>query len=197
MAGSRKLEGEHLQRSLQMLQNVAEVFDAHGLPYWLEGGTLLGVIREQRLLPWDTDIDLSIRAEDYLRLAACLPALRRRGLRLRLRSFDQDDAPFSSGAPRLLKIRSRHFFFFRGHVLIDVFVKYRQDDRYHWIIGRKKPTRKSAPARFYDELAHVQFNGRTYPVPGDAEGYLEFRYGDWRTPVTEWNTFRDDLAVKN
>ncbi len=194
MAGSRKLEGKHLQRCLRMLESVTETFDAHGLPYWLEGGTLLGVIREQRLLPWDTDIDLSIRAEDITLLTACLPALRRQGLRLRLKHVEQHEPPFPPGAPRLLKIRSRRLYFFRGDALIDVFIKYRHGDDYHWLIGTR--THKSAPARFYDELGSVTFNGRRYSIPRDVEDYLAFRYGDWRTPVTEWNTFRDDLAVK-
>ena len=34
------------------------------IPYWLEGGTLLGIIRENRLLPWDNDMDISMYKTD-------------------------------------------------------------------------------------------------------------------------------------
>ena len=32
----------------------------HEIQYWLTDGTLLGLIRENRILPWDSDLDLGI-----------------------------------------------------------------------------------------------------------------------------------------
>jgi len=36
-----------------MLQSVATIFNNCNIDYWIEGGTLLGIRRENRLLPWD------------------------------------------------------------------------------------------------------------------------------------------------
>jgi len=44
------------------------VFEDLGLQYWLDQGTLLGLVREGRLLKCDHDIDLGMWEEDYRRM---------------------------------------------------------------------------------------------------------------------------------
>ena len=40
------------------------VFERHGVHYSLEGGSAIGAIRHQGLIPWDDDIDLAVLVED-------------------------------------------------------------------------------------------------------------------------------------
>ena len=40
------------------------VFERHGVHYSLEGGSAIGAIRHQGLIPWDDDIDIAILVED-------------------------------------------------------------------------------------------------------------------------------------
>jgi len=44
---------------IKNLSDVKKVFDNNDIPFWLEYGTLLGAVRDGKMIPWDTDIDLA------------------------------------------------------------------------------------------------------------------------------------------
>lgn len=37
---------------------------ASAIPYWVSGGSLLGIVRDQQLLEWDHDIDVSVKKSE-------------------------------------------------------------------------------------------------------------------------------------
>lgn len=53
---------------LQVLREVLKVLDELNIPYYMQGGTMLGAIRHEGFIPWDDDVDLGIIREDYERL---------------------------------------------------------------------------------------------------------------------------------
>src|SRR5689334_8284729 len=61
---------EHLR---EMLFFADELLTRHSIPYWLDYGTLLGAAREERLIPWDDDVDLGVWAADRERILALEP----------------------------------------------------------------------------------------------------------------------------
>jgi phosphorylcholine metabolism protein LicD len=189
LAGKYLLEGKNEIIALKMLKDVTTLLEEHKISYWLEGGTLLGIVRENRLLPWDNDMDISIKEENLDRLVDALSKLK---YRVRYKEFEKDDLPFKKGIKRIVKIRNSKFFFFRGEVTLDIFIKFKKDEEYFWRVGSKK---KSVPAVFYDALIPYPFNEKEYLVPKLYKEYLTYRYGDWKTPVQEWDTFKDDKAL--
>ena len=44
---------------------------------------------------------------------------------------------------------------------------------------------------FLESFDAVVYNGRTYNLPHPIEGYLEYKYGDWRTP-RDWRIPREE-----
>lgn len=44
---------------IDLLREVKEVLDKHSIEFWLDGGTLLGAVRDGEIIPWDNDIDLT------------------------------------------------------------------------------------------------------------------------------------------
>lgn len=53
---------------MQVLHSVIDILDALEIPYYMQGGTMLGAIRHRGFIPWDDDVDLGIPREAYNRL---------------------------------------------------------------------------------------------------------------------------------
>ncbi len=50
---------------LDILIDIANFCDTHGLRYYLAYGTLIGAIRHKGFIPWDDDIDITMPRADY------------------------------------------------------------------------------------------------------------------------------------
>ncbi|MCT4384162.1 LicD family protein [Lacticaseibacillus paracasei] len=55
-------------KELEILKYVAELCVAHGLTYYMCGGTCIGTIRHHGFIPWDDDVDIFMVREDYEKL---------------------------------------------------------------------------------------------------------------------------------
>lgn len=58
---------------IEVLQVVIEVCQRNGLQYFADWGTLLGAVRHHGFIPWDDDIDICLKREDYNQLIRILP----------------------------------------------------------------------------------------------------------------------------
>ena len=197
MSGKTRLEGKNIEIALKLLHTVTTELEKCKVDYWLEGGTLLGVIRENRLLPWDNDMDISMYISDRWKLLKIVIKLIFNGYRISTRFYNKDIGPFKKRELRMIKVRNYEKFLKKGEVMLDIFLKKKIDNDYFWTVGIKSPVLKSAPAEFYDELTKVKFDKKDYLIPRDYEGYLTYRYGDWKVTVKQWDFKKDDNAIVN
>ena len=49
----------------QLMSDIHTVCKKFNIPYWLEGGTLLGAIRHGGIIPWDSDLDIGMKESDF------------------------------------------------------------------------------------------------------------------------------------
>ena len=48
----------------ELLLETLDILEGSNFQYWISQGTLLGLVRENRILPWDNDIDISVWAHE-------------------------------------------------------------------------------------------------------------------------------------
>jgi lipopolysaccharide cholinephosphotransferase len=58
---------------LEVLREVSEVCERHGIQWYAAYGTLLGAIRHEGYVPWDDDLDIWMKREDYNKFMEVAP----------------------------------------------------------------------------------------------------------------------------
>ncbi len=150
-----------------MLPYVGALLKELNIIYWLDWGTLLGAVRNGKMIPWDFDIDIGIFHKDVVKLLAMESRIVKDG--------------FHFGVDRNAKYARKIRFFgkdgFDFHIDIDP-----------WIIKNGKVITTYGDKRFrtVEELSRfdsIKFEGFTYPSPKNPEIGLARMLGeDWRTP---------------
>jgi len=182
----------------RLLFDAVEVLRALSVPHALDYGTLLGVARDGRFIPWDRDLDLSLHGIGPADAVAFANAIARRGWSVRpTRTMPQDGPAWRRGDLARLRVASPGSPLRTSSIVaMDLCVKYlRGGDAWWALVGRDRFAVCRADARHYDGFDALSFAGRALAVPRDAPGYLARIYGDWRTPRRDHDPWRDDGAV--
>jgi len=211
---------------------ITSVLAENAIPYWVDSGTLLGLVREGRLLGWDNDIDLAImheHLEQFLELAQSLEA---KGYAVAKRSwhgliYKVKLTPLG-GLARTIDVNifreaENHIWCPQvawvefGREIASAIERLPQsawalvDLSFHRIL-RRVVLRNGVPRhicvdrypwkRFFKLYTWWIPKDMIFPlgqdistgisIPGKVELYLNFRYGDWRTPKSNWSFLTDD-----
>lgn len=173
----------------QALSDFITLFPLTDLKWFFVSGTFLGLIRDQGFLPHDYDIDLGVFESDIDIEATCeaLHASKQFVLKKydhhRSQLFTPDTVSTNPDIPYILKI------IHASGVHIDLFIHYKDQRTTPATYWHGSSLHRWENSAF--ELVSYPFY--TYNVfgPADADTYLTENYGDWRTPVTEFNCTTD------
>ena len=77
--------------ALKNLKDIKEIFDRTNIIYWLDWGTLLGAIRDGKIIKWDGDMDLGTLEENWEKIISTLPELRKKGFHVKIVKFRFND----------------------------------------------------------------------------------------------------------
>jgi len=153
---------EELNRQGQGLKEIRDILNDLGILYYVTHGTLLGAIRDGDFIKWDWDVGISLKTEDVLpKFGRLISQLRKNGFELK--SYNSGKTHLKINA---LKYGARYEligFFKLGNM------RYRRGFRY--------------PGELFGEGTKITLRGETYRTVNQPEVYLEWMYGDWRTPL--------------
>jgi lipopolysaccharide cholinephosphotransferase len=194
------LTEKNLIKARKVLFDVISFLDKEKINYHLEGGTLLGLVRDKELLPWDHDVDLSISADDSENFARKRWKIFLKGYRVTTRRMNQDIGGFKKGQYRIFKVKqflpSIIKWAFpvvkRFMVVADIFVK-ASDEKYTYWQANDKIMR--VDKKYYSHHEIIEYNGFKLKAPFEYHNYLTDKFGDWKTPVKEWDCGKDEKTI--
>ena len=200
MVNHPQLTDKNLIRARKVMFDVINFLENENIGYYLEGGTLLGIVRDGDLLPWDHDIDLSISVTDAEKFAKNKKKLFRKGYRVTQRKVHKDIGGFKDGQYRIFKVKRflpsilKGVFpvFHKFMIVADIFVK-ADDDKYSYWQAMEKIMR--VDKKYYSSFETVEYMGKALRVPLNYKDYLTEKYGDWSTPIKDWSCGNDEKTV--
>ncbi len=181
-------KGNYHRRMKKMLLKTIDILNEKGFKYWLEAGTLLGILRDGDLIPWDYDADLGIPAESADEI-----------MKLRFEFFPnylikrrRIQTPWLPGDMRVIKVKTPWEKIRQINFHIDLFCVYPVKDKYRWVDSNAL---KHVDRKYYDSLSTIQWEGRTINIPNYVEEYLSLRYGNWQVPERNYNAGLHDGSI--
>jgi len=148
-----------------ILREAKQIMERHGVAVFLRQGTCLGAVREQRIIPWDDDLDLgSVIGFHGLTEEAISPVL----------------ASFTDAGYFVDIEHGDHsiaVFMIKSSIRLD-WACYRVigDSIFHFPGQRM-------PVGLFTDLKEIDFLGERFLVPNPPEEYLRLKYGpEWTTP---------------
>ena len=181
-------KGNYHRRMKKMLLKTIDILNEKRFKYWLDAGTLLGILRDGDLIPWDYDADLGIPADSAdeimkLRLDFLPNYLIKRG---RIQS------PWIPGDMRVIKVKTPWEKIRQINFHVDLFCVYPVKDKYRWVDSNAL---KHMDRKYYDTLSTIEWEGRTINIPNHAEEYLSKRYGNWQVPERNYDAGLHDGSI--
>jgi hypothetical protein len=137
---------------------------------WLQDGTLLGLVRDGALIPWDRDTDTGVLIQDWTPEAHA--ALEAAGFTLKDTLGRPEDG-----------LQHR---WTRDGEKTDIFFHYEDGDRqWHAAYHHGRQYRYAYPLF---ALEPYEVNGVMVMAPSPPEAFLRTKYGaDWRVPKRDWH----------
>jgi lipopolysaccharide cholinephosphotransferase len=194
------LISKKLDYARKTLLLVCNLLDEHNIPYHLEGGTLLGLVRDGDLLPWDGDLDISIPLEYAGQLEKMKWTFLKIGIKMSTRRSQQTHGPIQKGQLSIFKIKSLANYLVQlvwpkyPSVVLDIFVKVKDDQYTYWQANSKIMRVEN---RYYESFETISYRGKQLKVPNQYKAYLTEKYGDWSVVIKEWDCTENELTIVN
>jgi len=183
-----QLEGKYYDRMKKLVLFSIKILEKNNIPYWVDEGTLLGIIRDGDLLPWDHDADMGVPGE----YAEKLWSIRHQFSPVFTMVRKMTSSPWLPGKFRSVKLKTPFERIIGINLHVDLFFKYKVGTRQHWIIMNAL---KHSDSKFFDKLDTTKWKGRVVSIPSNVKEYLKLNYGNWEVPDPDFDASIDNGTI--
>lgn len=140
-------------------------FDSAGVPWVIIGGIVLGYARYNKIMEWDTDLDVAVFTElTKVQWNKLYQALRKNGFRINSKKMD--------------------FIYGGRKVPFNMMLYHKKDNFYETFPQTMKGFKYVEKAEWYDNPQPTKFLDNYYPMPEYINDYVNCHYGkDWKTNI--------------
>lgn len=150
------------------LEELHHILNDKKIKHFLTGGTLLGAIREKNFIKWDWDVEFTILTDEiFIKKEELNDLFLKSGFQIISYSFKYNNFKW--------ELEKYNFIY-------ELIGLYKEGE---WMYRKGKGTK--VPAFFFDKPSDLSFLGNSYQTVSEPEKYLEFCYGNWKTPIRTTN----------
>lgn len=152
------------------LEEACSLLESLGVNYYLCDGTILGIVRDDRLIPHDNDIDVSVVGD--VDVGNLKKAFISKGYKVGRELYYRD---------KLQQL----IFYSEQNVIFDICFWHEYGDNYYYqFVPELKKGRRQCKRNF-EKQDYIIFRQKTYPTHGNIREWLREHFGDdWIVPKT-------------
>ena len=166
----------------QTLLKLVDILNKNNIPYFIDFGTLLGIVRDQELIRWDDDIDLTCYLNDCERILEALSEF--------VETYSDDATVWKYRIIKDLKGG-------KSSIVLD-FEDYKKNILSFsldiWLLsfinGKAVQTMNKCDEQHFLVSETIKYKNHLLTVPNQYKKYLEHTYGEWQVPQKD-TTFAD------
>ncbi|MBL0709298.1 MAG: LicD family protein [Sulfurimonas sp.] len=188
-----QLKGDRLSLAQELMFDIAELFNKENISYHIDHGTLLGIIRDKSLMPWDIDVDFAVLAEDKNIIINTLEIFLKtyssqyctaNNWKCSIHNCKMTLNKQEEELPMVIKVFNQSDDKTSNSFFVDIELKYQHNNHLYWMVGSRK---LSSPQDICFPSSSFIFKDKKLKVPKKTKQYLTLLYGDWMKVVKEWS----------
>ncbi len=152
--------------------DIVKILKSKKIFFFLQGGVLLGAVRNNNFIKWDWDVEISLLAEEFFKKKEIIKnELLENGFKIFKENYDID------------------------RIKIDVYKYQNYTTTGYTLFGwsHNKNEKKlfrgeiNIPSKFMNNMEKITFLGEEFYCPGPVNEYLVYQYGNWKKEVKSDN----------